>query len=129
MKASPTIRDAMRIRQMRFWLLRARHSFDGCPKWRARKNYWFLVRKPRAFAERHGLEKPIVFEKPTMDNHESRISTAHDRATFTSASMATSSPATMLANAEPLVAASNSKSLRSRHGPRKHRQLQHAPQR
>jgi hypothetical protein len=61
MNASSTIRDALRIRQMRFWLLRARHSIDGCPKWRARKNYWFLVRKHGSLAERHGLRETDVF--------------------------------------------------------------------
>jgi hypothetical protein len=61
MNASPTIRDALRIRQMRFWLLRARHSFNGCPKWRARRNFWFLVRKYRALAERHGFLETDVF--------------------------------------------------------------------
>jgi hypothetical protein len=41
----------------------ARHPFvgKGCPKWRARKNFWALVRKYRTLAEQHGLRETSVF--------------------------------------------------------------------
>ena len=61
MNASPSIRDALLVKRMWHWLLRARDSYYGYPKWRARKNYWFLVRKHRALAERHGLRETNVF--------------------------------------------------------------------
>jgi hypothetical protein len=61
MNASPTIRDALLVQRMKHWLLRARHSFVGCPKWRARRNYWFLVRKHRIIAERYGLRETDCF--------------------------------------------------------------------
>jgi len=61
MNASATIRDALLVQRMRHWLLRARYSIDDCPKWRARRNYLFLVRKHRALAERHGLRETNLF--------------------------------------------------------------------
>jgi hypothetical protein len=61
MNASLTIRDVLLIQRMRYWLLRARHSFDGCPRWRARRNFWFLVRKHRSLAERNNLRETDVF--------------------------------------------------------------------
>lgn len=63
MNARPEIRDALLVRKMKHWLLRARYSFvgEGCARWRARRNYWFLVRKHRTLAERHGLRETDVF--------------------------------------------------------------------
>jgi hypothetical protein len=48
---------------MRHWLMIARHPFlgKGCPKWRARKNFWALVRKYRTLAEQHNLRETDVF--------------------------------------------------------------------
>jgi hypothetical protein len=61
MNASESIREHWLVMRMHHWLIRSRHFFDGCPKWRARKNFWSLVRKYRAIAERHGLREIDVF--------------------------------------------------------------------
>lgn len=62
MNARPTIRDALLVQRMKFWLLRAKYGPIGnCPKWRGRKNYLFLLRKHRALAERHGLRETDIF--------------------------------------------------------------------
>jgi hypothetical protein len=62
MNAGPTIRDALLVQRMKFWRLRAQHGPIGnCPKWRGRKNYWFLVRKHRSLAERNGFRETDVF--------------------------------------------------------------------
>jgi hypothetical protein len=60
MNAGPTIRDALIVERMKRWLSRARYSTQY-PKWRARRNYWFLVRKHRVLAERHNLRETDVF--------------------------------------------------------------------
>ena len=42
MNISPTIRDALLVRRMEYWLLRARHGPIGnCPACLGRKNYLF----------------------------------------------------------------------------------------
>ena len=63
MNAGPGIRDALIVQRMRHWLIIARHPFvgKGCPKWRARENFWALVRKYRTLAEKHGLRETSVF--------------------------------------------------------------------
>ncbi len=62
MNAGQTLRDAILVQRMRYWLLRARHGPIGnCPRWRARKNYWFLVRNHRTLAEQHRLRETDVF--------------------------------------------------------------------
>jgi hypothetical protein len=62
MNARPEIRDALLVQRMKYWLLRGRHGpLGNCPKWKARKNYWSLVRKHRALAERHGFRETDVF--------------------------------------------------------------------
>jgi hypothetical protein len=62
MNARKEIRDALVIKKMRRWVLVARYPSvgKGCPVWRARKNYWSLIRKHRALAERHGLRETDV---------------------------------------------------------------------
>ena len=61
MNAGSGIKEAIILQRMKFWLVRARHAFEGCPKWKARKNYLFLVRKYPALAERNGLLETDVF--------------------------------------------------------------------
>jgi hypothetical protein len=62
MNASPAIKDALLVEKMKHWLRRSRYSsMTSYPKWRARRNYWFLVRKHRSLAERHGLRETDVF--------------------------------------------------------------------
>jgi hypothetical protein len=47
---------------MWYWLIRAKGlSASNCPKWKAKKNFWALVRKHRALAERHNLRETSVF--------------------------------------------------------------------
>lgn len=63
MNAGPGIRDALIVQRMRHWLLRAKFPSigNGCARWRARRNYWFLVRKYRTLAEQHNLRETDVF--------------------------------------------------------------------
>jgi hypothetical protein len=63
MNAGAGIRDALIVQRMRHWLLRARFPSigNGCARWRARKNFWALVRKYQTLAERHGLRETDVF--------------------------------------------------------------------
>lgn len=62
MNARPEIRDALLVQRMKHWLIRATSfSSSNCPKWRAKKNFWALVRKHRALAERNGLRETSVF--------------------------------------------------------------------
>jgi hypothetical protein len=62
MNAGAAIRDALLVQKMKQWLSRARYSSTtSYPKWRARRNYWFLVRKHRSLAERYGLRETDVF--------------------------------------------------------------------
>jgi hypothetical protein len=56
------LRDAALVQRMKFWLLRARYGPIGnCSKSRGKKNFWALVRRYRALAERHGLRETDVF--------------------------------------------------------------------
>ena len=62
MNVRTEVRDALLVRKM--WYRRIRTnplSAANCPKWKARKNYLFLVRKYLALAERHGLHETNVF--------------------------------------------------------------------
>jgi hypothetical protein len=62
MNARPEIRDALLVQRMWYWRIRAKYSSAAnCPKWKARKNFWALVRKHRALAERNGLRETDVF--------------------------------------------------------------------
>lgn len=62
MNARPEIRDALLVQRMWYWLVRAKSlSTSNCPKWKAKKNFWALVRKHRALAERNGLRETSVF--------------------------------------------------------------------
>ena len=62
MNCREQIRDHLLIERMRYWLSRARYSSTyNCRKSRARKNFWALVRKYPALAERHGLRERDVF--------------------------------------------------------------------
>jgi len=62
MNAGVGIRDALLVQKMKQWLSRARYSSTtNYPKWQARRNYWFLVRKHRSLAERNGFHETDVF--------------------------------------------------------------------
>ena len=63
MNCREQIREYLIAERMRHWLMIARHPFlgKGCPKRRARKNYWALVRKYQTLAERHNLRETDVF--------------------------------------------------------------------
>jgi hypothetical protein len=58
--ARPEIRDALLVQRMWYWLVRSKHSLNY-PKWKAKKNFWALVRKHRALAERNGLRESDVY--------------------------------------------------------------------
>ena len=60
MNARPEIRDALLVRRMNHWLIRAVASVGNCPKWKAKKNYWALVRKHRGLAARNGMRETDV---------------------------------------------------------------------
>jgi hypothetical protein len=63
MNARPEIRNAVLLKKMNFWLLRARCPMINTriPAWRARKNFWALVRRYPALAAAHGLTATSVF--------------------------------------------------------------------
>jgi hypothetical protein len=62
MNARPEIRDALLVQKMKHWLIRARHGpLGNCPKWKAKKNYWALIRRHRQLAQQHGLRETDVF--------------------------------------------------------------------
>lgn len=62
MNAGPGIREALLVERMKHWLSRARYSSTtNYPKWRARRNFWFLVRKHPVLAERRGFRETDVF--------------------------------------------------------------------
>jgi hypothetical protein len=52
-----------KLQRMRHWLLRAKFPSigNGCARWRARRNYWFLVRKYPTLAGQHGFRETSVF--------------------------------------------------------------------
>jgi hypothetical protein len=62
MNVRPELKEAVLLQRMKFWLLRARYGPIGnCSKLRGKKNFWALVRRHRALAERHGLRETDVF--------------------------------------------------------------------
>jgi len=63
MNARREIRDALLVKKMKRWQMIALYpsAGKGCPAWRARKNFWALVRKYPTLAARHGLRETDVF--------------------------------------------------------------------
>jgi hypothetical protein len=63
MNARKEIRDAILLRRMKHWLAIGRCSLVNTkvPTWRARKNYWALLRKHEALAAANGLTATSVF--------------------------------------------------------------------
>ena len=63
MNARPEIREHLIAERMQRWLMIARHPFvgKGCPKWRARKNFWALQKRHPELAKRLGLTAASVF--------------------------------------------------------------------
>jgi len=63
MNAGARIKDAILIRRMKEWKMRAGCPLlaKGYPAWKCRKNYLSLVRTHRALAERHGFRETDVF--------------------------------------------------------------------
>ena len=61
--AGPLIRDAIRIRLMKEWRMRARCPLvaKGYPAWKCRKNYLALVRKHTALAKLAGCRESDVY--------------------------------------------------------------------
>jgi hypothetical protein len=63
MNARMEIRDALLVQKMKHWLLIAKHPFvgRGCPVWRARKNFWALVKRYPDLAKSRGFGAHSVF--------------------------------------------------------------------
>jgi len=63
MNARPEIKDAIRVRQMKEWRMRARCPLlaKGYPAWKCRKNYLYLVRTFSTLAKTHGLRESDVY--------------------------------------------------------------------
>jgi hypothetical protein len=63
MNARPTVMDAIRIRQMREWRMRATCPLlaKGYPAWKCRKNYLYLVRAFPLLAQRAGFRETDVY--------------------------------------------------------------------
>jgi len=72
MNARKEIRDHLITQRMHHWLQIVRTPILNlrCPPWRARKNFWALVRKYPALAARLGLSEVSVFsfrDEPTPE--------------------------------------------------------------
>jgi hypothetical protein len=61
MNIRPELRDVFLVKRMEFWLLRARHGIGNCPKSRAKKNFWALIRRHKSLSERAGFRETDVF--------------------------------------------------------------------
>lgn len=61
MNCREKIRESLLAERMLYWRSVARCPRNGCPKWRARKNFWALIRKYPALAERLRLRETDVF--------------------------------------------------------------------
>jgi hypothetical protein len=63
MNARKEIREHLVVERMKHWLRIARCSLMDIPvpKWRARKNFWSLVRRYPALAAQNGLTATSVF--------------------------------------------------------------------
>jgi hypothetical protein len=63
MNARQTVRDAIRVRRMKDWLMRVRCPLlaKGYPAWKCRKNYLSLVRAHPLLAKRAGLGEADVY--------------------------------------------------------------------
>jgi hypothetical protein len=63
MNARREIRDALLVRRMKHWLAIARCPLVNLrvPTWRARKNYWALLKRYPELAAAHGLNATSVF--------------------------------------------------------------------
>jgi hypothetical protein len=63
MNARPTVRDAIRVRLMKGWLMRVRCPLlaKGYPAWKCRKNYLSLVRTHPSLAQKAGLREADVY--------------------------------------------------------------------
>jgi hypothetical protein len=61
--ARPSLKDAIRIRQMREWRMRATCPLlaKGYPAWKCRKNYLYLVRTFPSLAQRAGYRESDVY--------------------------------------------------------------------
>ncbi len=62
MNARKEIRDALLVRRMEHWLMVARCPLiaKGFPAWKARKNYWALLKTHGALAAKHGYTPTAV---------------------------------------------------------------------
>jgi len=63
MNARDEIKSALLLRRMRYWLAIARCPLINprIPTWRARKNFWALVRRHPALAAQYHLSVTSVF--------------------------------------------------------------------
>ena len=63
MNARPEIRDALLVRRMKEWKMRAGCPFlaKGYPAWKCRKNYLSLVRAHPSLAQRAGLRESDLY--------------------------------------------------------------------
>lgn len=63
MNCREQIRECLLAERMLYWRSVARRPLldKGCPKWRARKNFWALIRKYPALAERLRIREMDVF--------------------------------------------------------------------
>jgi hypothetical protein len=64
MNCRKQIRECLLAERMLYWrsVTRCPPLGKGCPKWRARKNFWALIRKYPDLAKRLGLRETDVFE-------------------------------------------------------------------
>jgi predicted transposase YbfD/YdcC len=65
MNCREQIREHLLAEKMKFWLMIARTPSikPNIPKWRARRNYWFLCRKYPDLSRRIGCDETSVFRR------------------------------------------------------------------
>jgi hypothetical protein len=65
MNARKEIRDHLIAERLRRWLMIATTPamYARCPRWRARKNFWYLVRKFPDLSRGVGYDETSVFRR------------------------------------------------------------------
>lgn len=69
MNARDEIRDYLLAARMKRWLQIVRYPLldTSVPRWRARKNYWYLIRRHPLLARRLGYTASLAVDSPLHD--------------------------------------------------------------
>jgi hypothetical protein len=63
MNCREEIREHLIAERMRRWLMIAKSIYPKCPRWRARRNFWYLCRKYPDLCRRIGCSETSVFSR------------------------------------------------------------------